>query len=209
MKKPIRIIFIISVCLLTLNLTGQDNCKVLKETISTSYQGECKNGLAHGHGKAFGLDQYEGDFKKGLPHGNGTYIWKSGDTYTGSWKKGEMSGKGTMHVVSGGRDTTYTGIWNRDVYEGPEMEKPKIRQKVGVDRYNIGMPNTSVTDFTINVSSGIESKRTNTYIYDEVTFPVECILRYKTWNKLHTAQHDVIFNFVIEQEGEWEVDIHN
>lgn len=204
---------------------SQEECAVLLDELNGKYEGDCKNGLAHGTGKAIGTDQYEGEFKKGLPHGKGTYTWKSGDSYSGSWKKGEMNGKGTMHLVSGGRDTTYTGIWNKDSYEGPEEQKPQIRQKVGIDRYDFdrsaegnrllidiymnGMPNTSVTNFTINCSSGIQSKRSNTIIFDEVSFPVEVILRYKTWNKLHTAQHDVIFNFILEQEGEWEVDIHN
>ncbi|MCB0824463.1 MAG: hypothetical protein KDC09_17330 [Bacteroidales bacterium] len=216
----------ISTIIISLNtIQAQEGCAVLKEEISGTYEGDCKKGLADGEGKASGIDQYEGEFKKGFPHGQGTYVWKSGDTYTGGWKKGEMSGKGTMHIVSGDRDTTYTGIWNQDEYEGPEVKKPQIRQNVGVDRYSFnrvaegnrllvniymnGMPNTSATNFTINTSSGIQSKRSNTYIFEEVSFPVECILRYKTWNKLHTAEHDVIFNFVIDQEGEWEVDIHN
>jgi hypothetical protein len=225
MKQIILALLILCTTNGILKIQAQGTCKVAKEEISASYVGECKNGLAHGHGKATGIDQYEGDFKKGLPHGKGTYIWKSGDTYSGEWKKGVMDGKGTMHIVSGGRDTTYTGIWNEDSYEGPEVQKPQIRQKVGIDRYDFdrvaegnrliidifmnGMPNTSVTNFTINVSSGIQSMRGNSYVFDEVNYPVECLLRYKTWNKLHTSQHDVVFNFIIEQEGEWEVDIHN
>lgn len=217
--------FVLFLFFFPLLVYSQSNCLVMKKEISDSYEGECKNGLAHGTGKATGIDHYEGEFKKGLPHGTGTYVWKSGDTYTGEWKKGEMDGKGTMHVVSGGRDTTYTGIWNKDNFEGPEIQKPQIRQKVGIDRYSIdrtgegnrytvdiymnGMPNNSVTDFTIHSTSGVEYKRGNTYVFDDVNFPVECILRYKTWNKLHTSQHDVIFNFIIEQPGNWEVDIHN
>ncbi len=225
MNAQIRLLLFIAVSLSAMISFGQGNCEVLKKTINQTYEGECKNGLAHGYGKASGIDQYEGYFRKGFPNGKGTYVWKSGDTYTGDWKKGKMDGKGTLHTVSGGQDTTYTGIWHNNKYEGPEIQKPEIRQKVGIDRYSIdrtgnrnrytvdilmnGISNTSVTDFTIHSSSGIEYKRGNTYVFDDVVFPVECFLRYKTWNKLHTAQHDVIFNFIIKEPGEWSVDVYN
>ena len=40
------------------------NCQVNMKSISGSYAGGCKKGLAHGSGRAEGLDIYEGGFKK-------------------------------------------------------------------------------------------------------------------------------------------------
>ena len=57
------------------------SCMVLMEAISGSYEGDCRNGLAHGKGTALGWDTYRGQFKKGLPHGTGTYIWENGAVY--------------------------------------------------------------------------------------------------------------------------------
>ncbi len=61
---------------------------MLKPEISLDYHGECKKGLAHGKGEAFGRDHYIGEFKKGWPNGNGLYKWNNGDNYEGEWKKG-------------------------------------------------------------------------------------------------------------------------
>jgi len=41
-------------------LFAQEACLVLKPQIANRYDGECKNGLAHGKGIASGLDRYEG-----------------------------------------------------------------------------------------------------------------------------------------------------
>ena len=70
---------------------NKDNCKVLMNEISESYQGDCKDGLAHGNGLAQGIDTYEGKFKKGLPYGNGKYAWANGDYYDGRWKEGDKA----------------------------------------------------------------------------------------------------------------------
>ena len=56
----------------------QGNCRVLLPAISGEYSGGCKNGRAHGKGKARGTDTYEGRFIKGLPSGNATYTWGDG-----------------------------------------------------------------------------------------------------------------------------------
>ena len=51
----------------------EESCKVLISEISEKYEGDCKNGLAHGTGVAKGIDLYEGRFKKGIPNGKGKY----------------------------------------------------------------------------------------------------------------------------------------
>ena len=90
--KALTLIFIF--CLSLMHGFSQQECKVLKKEIAATYDGECKNGLAHGQGKAEGTDIYEGGFKKGLPCGLGTYTWANGDVYAGDWRKGLRNGWG-------------------------------------------------------------------------------------------------------------------
>ncbi|MCU0459673.1 MAG: hypothetical protein MUE37_11375 [Bacteroidales bacterium] len=85
---------------------SQNNCKVLKPGIDSTYAGDCKQGLANGQGTATGIDRYTGEFKKGLPDGTGTYIWNNGDKYEGEWKKGLREGTGKYTTRYNGRDST-------------------------------------------------------------------------------------------------------
>ena len=112
-------------------------CKVLKTEISASYHGDCKNGLAQGKGIAKGLDSYEGEFIKGLPDGTGTYIWANGDNYKGNWKKGLKDGRGiyVWHTAKG--DSTLTGVWRKDKYQGSGISPYRVSQSEGVPRYTI------------------------------------------------------------------------
>ncbi len=105
---------------LTLNLSGQQPCQVLLETIDEHYEGDCRRGLAHGEGKARGGDSYVGDFKKGLPHGEGVYTWANGDMYVGSFKKGVKEGQGVLTEADG---SVHRGYWKDDKYVG-EDKKP-------------------------------------------------------------------------------------
>jgi len=152
-------LFILAV--FVLNTNAQDNCKVLQESINSSYSGDCKKGLAHGKGLAKGKDQYQGNFKKGLPHGQGTYTYAEGDTYKGGWKQGQRFGKGTFESLNSGKyignwkadmkegegtyhlkindiDTVLAGLWKEDKYLGPKPEKPyKIVSNRGIDRISM------------------------------------------------------------------------
>ena len=74
---------------------AQDGCEVLIPELQGSYQGKCKKGLAHGQGRAEGLDSYEGHFTRGLPHGSGKYTWANGEIYEGDWVKGLAQGTDT------------------------------------------------------------------------------------------------------------------
>lgn len=64
------------------------NCKVNDPDIAREYRGECRNGLAHGKGRAKGRDVYVGEFKDGNTHGQGLYTWASGGSYDGTWVEG-------------------------------------------------------------------------------------------------------------------------
>ena len=63
----INISVLIIMFFLAIGLRAQQNdCKVLLESISGTYEGKCKNGLAHGKGIAQGTDRYEGTFVCGF-----------------------------------------------------------------------------------------------------------------------------------------------
>ena len=115
----------------------QETCKVLKADIDSVYHGKCKNGLAHGKGKAAGVDSYIGKFFEGLPNGKGTYTWADGDVYSGSWRKGFRHGEGTLTIKMNEKDSIVAGLWEDDKYTGPKPMKPNVKTNIGVDRYSI------------------------------------------------------------------------
>src|SRR4051812_46347178 len=79
-----------------------NSCKVLMETISSQYKGNCKKGLADGEGEASGIDKYIGTFKMGFPNGKGTYYFKNHNFFVGNFQEGVKEGKGEMHYVRNG-----------------------------------------------------------------------------------------------------------
>jgi hypothetical protein len=207
-------------------LFSQEECLVLKPQISSKYEGDCKNGLAHGKGVASGLDRYEGQFKKGLPNGMGTYYWSNGDRYKGDFFEGFRHGEGSFTFKSNGSDTTIAGIWEKDEYKGPKPDKPKVIYMTGVDRYSFkrssdiknrvlidiyqnGVRNLGLENFLMVSSSGYETRLGESVGYDNVTFPVTIKVNYTTWNKMRSSRVYVIFEFRIFEAGDWGVDIHN
>jgi len=117
---------ILSFCAIMLLFPGAifaQDCKVLKESIFGTYDGECKKGLAQGKGTAKGTDTYTGDFKKGLPDGNGTYTWADGSVYKGEFKNGMMDGAGELTGTAVGTEgNIITGYWEEDKYLGTTKE---------------------------------------------------------------------------------------
>ncbi len=113
--------FLIAILIVSFQTYSQD-CKVKLETISVSYEGDCKKGFAHGNGKASGIDTYEGTFKKGLPDGKGTYTWANGDIYVGAFKKGLKSGAGKLISSDG----PIEGYWVDDEYIGKDKYPYKM-----------------------------------------------------------------------------------
>jgi hypothetical protein len=201
----------------------QSDCKVKLANISGTYIGECKNGLAHGKGAAQGTDFYEGQFVKGLPSGEGIYKWSNGSYYEGQWKDGLREGKGKMVL----KDSVIVGYWKNDKYVGMKLIPPYIittSQSVGrstikkttglepVIKIRIlqsGLDNKLIENFSLAYNSGSEYRSGNIYGIEQVTFPVNIKITYTTWNQLHTAQFDVIFEFTINDPGSWEVTLYN
>jgi len=203
---------------------AQESGKVLVKNLEGSYTGDIKKGLAHGEGKAVGIDTYIGHFKKGYPDGKGTYYWINGDTHTGEWHKGKRSGKGEFHTKVNKLDTIYTGDWKNDKIR-PITIAPAVVNKSSIDRYSFkrigegclisikfkqhGVTNTSVSNLIIDGDSGIEVEKGNAFCYENFELPFKCSVRYSTYNKLQSTVLEAKFEFVITQMGNWELVLHN
>jgi hypothetical protein len=220
----VKKLFIVLILVIGYNLQAQvTDCKVIKSEISGTYEGGCKNGLAHGKGIAQGIDRYEGGFVKGLPSGKGTYRWASGIYYEGEWRKGLKDGEGKMVYP----DSIVTGLWKEDNYMGKKAIAPyKIISSMSVSRYTFvrsasksdgikirlmqaGNDNVSVEDFSLAYDSGSEYRSGNYYGIENVRYPLTVKVKYRSWNQLLTSQFNVIFEFVIYQPGSWDVVIIN
>ncbi len=210
----------------TLLLFSQERCKVLSPNISGTYKGKCKNGLAHGKGISVGTDRYEGFFVNGMPQGEGTYTWSTGETYTGEWVVGMRHGIGKYFAVIDGKDSILNGVWQNDKYVGPIPKRPYVDYNTGVDRYNFqknnttktrvlidifqnGSRNSGISNFLMSSTSGAETKIGQSIGYDYIVFPVTIKLMYTSWNKMHTMQYNIKFDFEISEPGDWTVELNN
>ena len=226
MKTSNRLILSFLIVLLAISVSAQESCKVLLPSISVTYEGKCKKGLANGKGIASGTDRYEGQFKAGLPDGKGSYTWANGDVYIGEWMEGLRHGIGKFTTKVNGEEIVQDGLWEKNTYKGPKPKAPSVTFKTGVDRYDFrkditdknrvlisfmqnGMRNNSVMNLLMSSSSGYETQLSEMVGYDEVTYPVTIKVAYTTYNKLRTVTVDVRFEFVIYEPGDWKVEINN
>lgn len=228
MKNPVRflLLFLIFNFSIVNNLQSQENCKVLKIGIDSTYQGACKRDLAHGVGEAWGVDHYFGEFRRGYPEGKGTYEYANGALYVGGFLKGLRHGYGEFTPVLENGDTTYAGTWKRDKYIGPERKGSPYRiiDRQNVDRFKVvrtGDENKvmftiqnnftakpDIYEFTINNSSGVGFKNASWYGFNNVTFPFTLHVRFIRWNRLATGVQEVIFEIELFEEGEWRVEVY-
>ena len=149
---------VIAACLLFCNTASAlQTCKALMPSIADRYEGDCKNGKAHGNGKAEGLDQYSGEFRNGLPHGKGVYRWRNGDFYDGRWVKGRKDGAGGMAYKRTGKlDSVITGFWKDDTYVG-KNEKAFI-----ISNSSLAISNIEVT-YTPSIQNEITIMLNSTF----------------------------------------------
>ena len=222
------LIFLLSLLFVSgsLNLFSQESCNVLKPEIAGTYEGKCKNGLAHGKGLAIGTDRYEGQFSKGLPNGSGKYTWQNGTVYIGEWSDGERNGTGRYIMKTMSGDSIQDGIWNKDVYIGPKPQNPFVNYKTGIDRYAFhknnttknrvlidiyqnGIRNRNISNFNMSTTSGTDTKVGESVGYDYIIFPVTIKIRYTARNKLNTISYEVQFEFEIFEPGDWTVELNN
>ncbi len=224
MKRSVTLIFFLLMIIFHQSL-AQQPCTVVPLNLQGSYSGECKNGLAHGHGEAKGIDKYSGSFRKGYPDGSGTYTWSYGGVYTGAMKWGLMHGVGEYKHVTGHQDTLLAGVWNKGKYIGPVVQKPVINSKQNITNVDFtrdgegnkvsikfmmaGTYNASIKGLLINVNNGSEIIIGNEHHFNDVIFPFNCKIMYESSNQLRTATYSCVLDFTINQPGEWEVKLEN
>jgi hypothetical protein len=208
---------------ITCNLFAQE-CKVLKAEISSSYQGECKNGLANGKGIAKGQDSYEGEFSKGLPDGTGTYVWSNGANYKGKWRKGMRDGKGTYvwHTAKG--DSTLVGVWRQDKYEGTGITPYHVSQNESISRYSIskgigkeniivvkvmrgGTPLSNI-NLAFSMTSGSDYTNGPYHEIKNWTTPFDVRITFTVPNLLNTYSYNCIFEVTINEIGPWDITLN-
>jgi hypothetical protein len=220
--KKISVLVVFIVWLTIPNLSAQNDCKVLLNSIDSIYDGSCRNGLAHGAGKAWGTDYYDGNFKSGLPHRFGIYIWSNGAKYEGNWKNGERHGKG----VYTHNDTILEGRWRNDRFlREIRKERYQVIQRRNLERftmtkmgeengvlfeiYRSGLPYRRVMNLNIYGNSGDYTDVSDFLGFKNVIFPFRGKIDYRTPNKLGTIYYDVTFEFIINEPGNWHIRLHN
>lgn len=146
-------IFLICLSIITFITYGVNDCKVKLSELNQKYEGECKRGLAHGIGKAWGeSDFYEGEFKKGLPHGKDTYTWGNGNVCIGDFKKGMMDGEGNLTFKdASGEITVKKGFFDNGEFLGEHKNPYKIVSQSGILIINLIENRQQVNEVRISI----------------------------------------------------------
>jgi hypothetical protein len=99
--------------------TAKQSCKVKRDSVEWLHlSGGCKNGYAHGEGRARSVDghrSYIGAFVDGAFSGHGDYDWGDGVHYTGEFLKGRRNGFGTLVYPD---NKKYIGQFRDNAYHG-------------------------------------------------------------------------------------------
>lgn len=145
---------IVFTLLFVFQLQAQDKCKVASQSLSETYKGECKNGLAHGKGEAQGTHRYVGMFRHGFPNGKGMYYADGGVFYEGNFQEGLKEGKGEAHYPLSGRpDSIVKGFWSADVYRGKTYKTYDVSEMPAFERVDITPSDGTGNTFTIEITS--------------------------------------------------------
>jgi len=118
---------------------------------SIAYEGEMRNELRSGRGKAFYVawgNRYEGMFDRDKRNGIGTFYWKDGRKYEGEWLNGDRHGKGRFSWPNGDEyigDFKYGDKHGKGVFYGAGGERyhgewaNDQRNGYGVDSFGYGV----------------------------------------------------------------------
>ena len=208
-----------------LHAQSSDSCKVLMKELSDVYTGKCKDGLAHGKGKAEGVDSYVGMFANGVPDGKGVYTYQNGNTYSGYWSKGVKHGKGKFTFDLAGKAIVQKGYWKNGDFFGntnPD-ELYRITNQSGIESCTItkkeseevqirisfvgAMAKYVPRDLEVTTTSGQLTKENKNFTIYNYSSPNLCTVRFV----IPTAGGDRIcsLSFEILTVGEYEVLITN
>ena len=182
MKRNWQVILTISITLFNAsNLYSQDGakaCKVELKSLTGTYQGECKNGFAHGKGEAKGEHRYVGTFKYGLPNGKGTYYYNTGVYYEGNFQEGLKEGKGETHYQRDGMpDSIVKGYWSADEYRGKSYKTYDITEMPAFDRVEITPSDESGNTLTIEITTTTGTPKDQFSVYSYVLTVIDVVAK--------------------------------
>ena len=103
--------------------------------IIEQYEGEEKDGLPDGQGKArfAGRHTYEGGFAAGRMSGSGTYTWADGVVYSGEFDQNDITGEGSYTWPDG---SSYTGTVLKGKRNGHNITRAHLA-KLGADLLDV------------------------------------------------------------------------
>ena len=203
-------------------------CRVLLPSIDSIYEGECRKGLAHGEGRASRFDVYEGEFRKGLPHGQGTCYYQNGDVYSGSWEMGLYEGYGRYTPAL--KTEVLEGVWKKGfllpvIEDSDWLRDYSVKKLVNVSAVNFRRTNNSgatvrvrffrnsspsgVYELQIVGTSGDAEIHSDFPVFSYVAFPFAARLTYKMQSTSGSSLFEASVEFVITQEGEWDVMVYH
>ena len=87
-------------------------------------------------------------------------------------------------------------------HKGP-INDVKIKFMIG------GRVNSDVENFSLVSNSGSQYQSGSWVGIQNPVYPIDVKITYRTWNQLHSAQSDCIFDFTITQPGSWVITINN
>lgn len=204
---------------------GENSCKVLMKEISTTYKGDCLDGLAEGKGTAIGEDTYKGMFHQGLPHGKGIYKYKNGNVFTGNWNMGLKNGEGEFKYKLNDKVTLLKGFWKDGEYSG--LSKPaedyRVTNLSGIENQSItkvagkeaiieisfekAMKKYIPRDLAIKLSSGYRIDQNLKVVIQNYNCPLNCTIHYTIL--VNGIERQCNFDFDILQQGKYEVFLSN
>lgn len=158
MTQTVRLVLILSFFFLYIAPVSAQNpsadCKVSLPELAGQYNGDCKNGLAHGKGDAKGIHHYVGQFKNGLPNGQGTYYYNDSVYHVGAFLDGMREGKGvTYYTRTGKPDSLLKGYWSGDVFRGKRYSTYVVNDMPVFDRSEITASDETGKTITIETET--------------------------------------------------------
>lgn len=134
-------------------------------------------------------------------------------------------GTGKFTIKISGKDSIAKGIWKEDVFVGMRKNDGyKVIYKKEIQRYTIkkvGDAGNSVSilvfddgsrydlPLEIKASSGSFLMIQGKSVYDNISLPLDCEIKFNMPNLHNSWTHEVQFKFQIEEPGQWQIELHH